>query len=376
VVVGSAALAAEDGDSERGDDTPDAAAAPAWHYQLYVDAGYAASDNRPRNNVWRNKSTTNVLDNPELFLAMGNVGKDATPDSRWGFEFGLQTGIDSENLVTLPPPPALEPLDDADTLRHLYRANVSYLFPAGRGLRLTGGLINSYVGYESFLAIDNPTYTRAYILDTVPYFLIGIEADWDVSDRVDLAFYLVTGYNYLTDPNDALSPGLQVSWKITPQIKFIQNLYYGPDQAETDVEYWRFLSDTIVEWRTGRFLLAGAFDFGSEEQARLAEQPRSVWAGAALWARWQLGERWSVALRPEFYWDPDGQITDAEQTIQAYTGTLKYEYAPGSHRLVGTLEARYDRSTGDEGGFYSGPTNLLVPDQTLVLAGLLWSFGR
>lgn len=353
-----------------------AVAAPAWHYQLYVDAGYAASDDEPQNNVWRSKSTTNVLDTPELFLAMGDVGREATPDSRWGFELGLQTGADSEGLVTAAPPPAEEPLSDADTLRHLYRANVSYLFSAGRGLRLTGGLINSYVGYESYLAIDNPNYTRAYILDTVPYFLIGLEAAWDASEKVDLAFYLSTGYNYLTDPNDVLSPGLQLAWQVSPQVRFVQNIYYGPDQAETDVEFWRFLSDSIVEWRTGRFLLAGAVDFGAEKQARLAGQPRSVWGGAALWARWQLGKRWSVALRPEVYWDRDGQITGAVQTLQAYTGTLKYEYAPRSHRLVGALEVRYDRSTGEEGGFYRGSNNTLVPGQTLLLASLLWSFGR
>jgi len=347
-----------------------------WHYQLYSDGGYAASDNDPQNNDWRNKSTTNVLGKPELFLAMGNVGKNATFDSRWGFEFGLQTGTDSEGLVTSPPPPASEPLSNADTLRHLYRANVSYLFSAGRGLRLTGGLINSYVGYESYLAIDNPNYTRAYILDTVPYFLVGLEAAWDVSEKVDLAFYLVTGYNYLTDPNDALSPGMQLAWQVSPRAKLTQNIYFGPDQAETDVEFWRFLSDTIVEWKTRRFLLAGAVDFGTEKQTHLVGQPRSVWVGGALWARWQLGERWSVALRPEFYWDRDGQITGGKQTIQAYTGTLKYEYAPRHHRLVGILEVRYDRSTGDGGGFYSGPTNALVPGQTLVLAGLLWSFGR
>ena len=45
-------------------------------------------------------------------------------------------------------------------------------------------------------------------------------------------------------------------------------------------------------------------------------------------------------------------------------------------RLVGTLEVRYDRSNGDQGGFYEGPNDVLVPDQSLVLAGLLWSLDR
>ncbi len=84
-----------------------AADASPWHYQLYVDAGYAPSNNQPANGTWRSKSTTYELDEPKLFLAMGNVRKEAIPVSRWGFEFGLQTGVDSEGLVTAPPPAAL-----------------------------------------------------------------------------------------------------------------------------------------------------------------------------------------------------------------------------------------------------------------------------
>jgi len=345
-----------------------------WHYQLYADIGYASSDNNPENHVWRSKSTTSTLDNFELFLGMGSVRKDATEDSRWGLELGLQTGLDSEGLVTAPPPPALEPIPNAESWRHLYRANVSHLFDAGCGLRLTGGLINSYIGYESYLAIENLNYTHGYMSDSVPYLLIGLEADWEVSEQVDLGFYLTTGYNYLTRPNDALSPGFRVAWQISPRTTVTQNLYYGPDQAQTSLEFWRALSDTIVEWKHDRWLVAAAVDFGTEKQAHLAGQPRHTWSSGALWVRWQFAEGWSVALRPEFYSDPDGQISGAQQFIQAYTGTVKYQLSLRHHRIVGVFEARYDRSTGDDGGFYKGPDNSLVPSQSLVLFGLLWSF--
>lgn len=347
-----------------------------WNYQAYVDAGYAASNRDPANDAWPGKTTTTTLDSPELFLAMGNLRKDATPESRWGIEFGLQAGADSEGLVTAPPPPANEPVSNADTLRHLYRANVSYLFGNDRSVGLTGGLINSYIGYESYLAIDNPNYTRAYILDNVPYFLVGLEALWDVTDSVDLGFYLVGGYNYLTDLNDVPSTGFQAKWKISPQTTFTQNLYYGPDQPETSLEYWRFLSDSIVEWKSDRWLLAAAFDYGTEKQAHLPGQPRARWSGGAIWARWAIDERMSLAFRPEFYRDEDGLATGARQTLRAFTTTLKYQLSPRHQRIVGTLELRYDRSRGDEGGFPDGPNDNLVSDQTLVLFGLLWSFER
>ena len=60
---------------------------------------------------------------------------------------------------------------------------MSYLFGERGNLKITGGLINSYIGYESFLAIDNPNYSRAYLSDTVPYFLFGAEALWSISEQ-------------------------------------------------------------------------------------------------------------------------------------------------------------------------------------------------
>ncbi len=346
----------------------------AWQYQLYADVGYAASNRDPGNGSWPGKSTTATLNSLEPFLAMGNVRKQVTPASRWGVEFGLQAGDDARNLVTSSPPPANEPVGDADTLRHFYRANVSYLVGDDRGVRLTAGLINSYIGYESYLAIDNPNYTRGYLLDNVPYFLIGLEALYDASDTVDIGVYLVTGYNYLTDPNDAPSAGVQAKWKISPNTTLTQNLYYGPDQAETGIDYWRFLTDTIIEWKRDRWLLAAALDYGTEKQAYLPGQPRARWSAGAIWARYSIDERMSIALRPEFYRDEDGLITGARQTIKALTATFKYQLSPRNQRLVGTFELRYDRSTGAEGGFPDRPDDRLVPDQSTILLGVLWSF--
>lgn len=347
-----------------------------WNYQAYADAGYAASNRESPDDMWPGKSTTAVLNSPELFLAMGNVRKEASPGSRWGVEIGLQTGADSEGLVTLPPPPANEPVGNADTLRHLYRANASYLFGGDRGVRLTGGLINSYIGYESYLAIDNPNYTRGYILDNVPYFLVGLEAMFDVTDAVDLGFYLVTGFNYLTDPNDAVSTGFQAKWKISPRTTFTQNLYYGPDQAETSFEYWRFLTDTIIEWKKDRWLLAAAFDYGTERQAHLPGQPRATWSAGAIWARYAIDERMSIAFRPEFFRDDHGLITGAPRSLRAFTATFRYQLSPRHQRLAGTIELRHDRSSGDEGGFSDGSTDIQRAEQTLVLFGIQWSFDR
>ena len=82
-------------------------------------------------------------------------------------------------------------------------------------------------------------------------------------------------------------------------------------------------------------------------------------------------------MRPELYNDDDGRVTGGEQRLRALTATAQYELRPTRHhRVVLSLELRADRSTGEGGGFYSGPENELVENQNLALAGVLWSFDR
>jgi len=343
-------------------------------YGVYVDLGYLVDSNQPENGLWRSKATTFEVDDPRLNMALAYVYKDATPQSRWGMQFGLQAGVDTDRLIPDPPP---EPVSNADFYRHLSRANASYLFPVGNGLRFTGGLINSYVAYESYLALQNVNYTRAYITDNVPYFFFGLEGYYPLNENLNVSLYAVNNWDYLLHPNERPSYGLQVAWGLSPETTFTQNLFFGPDQEDTSLEFWRFFSDSILEWKKDPFLLAVSFDIGTEKQAEQVGNPSDYWMAAALWAAWRITEPLTLAFRPEFFYDPDGLITGARQTLQAYTLTLKYEFTPAvSHTLAAALEYRYDHSTGPDGGFYKGADNRLVPDQHLLILALMWHFGK
>ncbi|MHC4932758.1 MAG: outer membrane beta-barrel protein, partial [Planctomycetota bacterium] len=257
------------------------------HYLVYADTGYSHSSNQPGNRLWRSKTTTYKIDRPVLNLAVANLWKEATAESRWGFEFGLQMGADTELGV-----PDVDPVWNAEVLSYFHRASASYLFPLGEGLEVTGGLIPGYPGYESFFSLENPTYTRGYITDYVPYFLFGVRATYPVASTLDLSLFVVTGYDYLVDVNDAPSLGLQATWSVTEQLTFTQNLYWGPDQEDTAVEYWRFFSDSILEYRSGPLVLAFAFDIGTEKQAAIPGNPRNDWLATAFWVRWEINKRW------------------------------------------------------------------------------------
>lgn len=352
-----------------------------WHYGGFLDLSYAVDFNFPENHRWRSKATTPRVNELAPNMALAYVRKNITPSSSWGMEFSVQAGYDTDVLVPEPVPEREKPISAADTLRHFSRANVSYLVPMGKGLTVTAGLFNSYIGYQSLYSKYNFNYTRSYMADYSPYIMFGLQARYPVSDTIVVGLYAINGYTYLSHINDHLSYGTQVAWKMHPNLTFTENLYYGPDQANTALEFWRFFSDSILEWQRNPVTLAVIYDIGTENAAEQVGYPRTFWTGAALFARWNVQGPWSVAVRPEVYWDRNGRLSGSEQLLKAITATLEYQFVKGWSGALLRLEYRYDESTGPDGGFFKGgevaPGVIgLAREQQLVIASVVCSFDR
>jgi hypothetical protein len=194
---------------------------------LYLDVAYLLSDNKPENHEWRTKATTRIVDRVELNNATLWAGKRSTSASRWGFQLGVQAGEDVDNLESS------ETGGSADVLKHLYYTNITFLAPVGdRELLLTGGLIPGHIGYESFHAIVNPTYTRLYGVDYVPYFEWGLSAEYPVDTSFRTTLLIVNGWDYLASPNNLPSYGLKLQWNLDDESWLRGNVFYGPEQED------------------------------------------------------------------------------------------------------------------------------------------------
>lgn len=357
----------------------DQPATSLWYYGAYLDLTYPIDFNFPANHLWRSKVTTQRVNEINVNMAQAYIRKDVQESSRWGLEFGLQTGRDVEGQVPSASVRFGDPVNGANTFSHFSRANVSYLAPLGTGLKIRAGLFNSYIGYESFYAKDNFNYTRSFLPDYTPYFMFGISADYQFNEEVTTAFYVINGYNYLAKPNNLPSYGAQVKWAVSPYVTVVQNLYYGPDQTDTSLQFWRFFSDSSVEWKRDDFTVAFVYDIGTERAISEAGGERTFWTGGAILTQWRFAKQWAVAVRPELYYDPEGTMTGARQFIKGVTTTLEYNlrYAWTTTRFL--LEYRFNNSTGPQGGFFKdgqtpSGTIGLTPSQNLLFFSILWLF--
>lgn len=346
-----------------------------WQYGSFLDAAYLLDFNHPTNDLFRSRGTTYKVDYPILNMAAAYLQKSASDSSRWGMQLTLQAGQDTQIFGFSATAPNLP---GAEGLRHLGPTNLSYLAPLGKGLTIQGGIFSSLIGYDSLYAKDNFSYTRPWGADFTPYLMLGVNASYPFSDKLTVTGYVVNGYWHLADANSVPSWGGQAAYKATPHTTVKETFLIGPHQSNTSIEFWRYLSDSIVEWKTDRVTTAFEYHVGTEEVAPPAN-PRALWMAAQLPVHWVLNKHWSVTERPEVYWDRNGRLTGFVQTVKANTATLEYRRPLRQATGIARLEYRIDDSRGPQGGFFRGAYIApgvvgLTPTQNLLGLAVILTF--
>lgn len=346
-----------------------------WHYGGFLDLGYSLDFNFPENHLFRNRTTTPRVNELDLNMGAVYVKKDVSAQSRWGMEFLVHGGQDAKDFAFAAGEPTL---GSSDQLRHFGRANVSYLAPVGNGLTIQAGLFNSFIGYDSLYAKDNFSYTRPWGGDYTPYLMFGVNAAYPVTPQLLATLFVINGYSHLANPNSVPSYGGQLAYKASERWTLKETVYYGPDQSNTSIEFWRLFSDSIAEWKGERLTVAFEYQIGTEV-IDVPGSPRTFWTAAQLPVHYVLGGPWSATVRPEFYWDRTGRLTGFEQIIAAVTTTVEYRVPYQWTNTIVRLEYRYDESHGPGGGFFKDgqvrPGVMgLTPAQHMLIVGLIWTF--
>jgi putative OmpL-like beta-barrel porin-2 len=358
---------------------PMAASALDWQYGGFLDVAYLNSLNDPANHLFRNRGTTPRVDEWDVNMAAAWLKKTATERSRVGVELTAQGGEDSKIFGFSATAPNM---GGADFLLHLGPANVSYLAPVGNGLTIQGGIFSSLIGYDGLYAKDNFEYTRPWGADYTPYLMLGVNAAYPITDKLTGTVAIVNGYWHLAHANNAPSLVGQLAYKIDDRTSVKETLLVGSHQPSTAFEFWRTLSDTIVERKAGPMTIAAEYQLAAET-VETAGNLRALWMSGQLPIHWVVRGPWSVTLRPEFAWDRDGRWISGQagagQSVNAITTT--FEYRIPYKRALGILriEHRYDHSTGTAGGFFNDgelrPRVVgLTAGQHLLIVGFIATF--
>ena len=315
----------------------------------------------------------------------------ANPDEgkRFGLRLDFQYGQATE---TLQGNPANEPRPDI--YRNIFQAYGTYVAPVGKGLTLDFGKFANSLGMEGNYSKDQINYSRSYWFNFLPFYHMGVRANYKFSDRLAVNYWIVNGTQQ-TEPFNgfkdqffglAIQPSKKITWNV--------NYYLG--QEHPDVLYFAsggapagsptqqgvpfqpitnspggklHIFDTYATWQTTpKLTLAAEADYVIERV--LPSSASSHADGGAGYLQYQFNPKFSVAARAGYLSDRGGLFSGTTQALKETTFTTKYALADGL-----LLFAEWRRDSSNHPFFYTNLLGVLKTEQNTAMLGLVWWLG-
>ena len=313
----------------------------------------------------------------------------AVPGKRFGGRIDLQFGQATE---TLQGSSANE--QRPQVWRNLFQAYGSYLAPVGTGLQVDFGKWSSSLGVEGNYTKDQINYSRSYFFNYLPFYHTGLRANYNVTSKVNVAYWLVNGAQQTEDFNGFKSQAFITTLKPAKTVTWNVNYYFGQEQRDvqptlnpgmptsptqpglpteniTPTPNGReHIFDTYATWNaTPKLTLVGEGDYVISRP--FAYSAPSHVSGGAAYARYALPRSWAVAARAEYLSDRGGLFSGTTQALKETTFTLEHQFEPG---LISRFEYRRDFS--NQHFFLTDRPGVLNNAQGTATVGLVYWWGQ
>ena len=278
--------------------------------------------------------------------------------------------------------------------RPVFQAYGTYIFPVGSGLTVDFGKWASALGAENNYSKDQINYSRSYWFDFLPFYHMGFRASYNLTQKVNVAYWLVNGAQQTEDFNGfksqafifTLKPASTVSWNVNyyfgqeqPDVSAVLNPTFpaGPTQpglpttsvapAPNGREH---IFDSYLTWNvTPKLTLVGEGDYVISRMFSYSAPARV--SGGAAYARYQLTPKFALAGRAEYLSDHGGLFSGTTQALKETTLTTEYKFADG---FLTRLEWRRDFS--NQPFFRTQTPDALKKEQSTLELGMVWWWGQ
>ena len=343
-----------------------------------VDGYYAYNFNQPIGR--ENQLRAYDLSSNSFSINQASVMVEHLPVAESGKRFGgridLQYGQATE---TLQGSAANE--SNPQVWRNLFQAYGSYLAPVGSGLQVDFGKWASSLGVEGNYTKDQINYSRSYLFDFLPFYHTGFRANYNLTSKVNVAYWVVNGAQQTDDFNGFKSQAFIVTLKPAKSVTWNVNYYFGEEQRDISTPLpagsrepatpngREHIFDTYATWTaTPKLTLVGEADFVINRVYANSE-PSRVAAGAA-YARYQLPRSYALAARAEYLDDRSGLFSNTSQALKEVTVTFEHQFEPGF-----LIRTEYRRDFSNQHYFLTATQGALDNAQSTATLGLVYWWG-
>jgi hypothetical protein len=223
---------------------------------------------------------------------------------------------------------------------------ISGRIPVGRGITVKAGKCDTPIGAEVIEATPNALFSHSYsFYYGIPFTHTGLFATWSASEKVDVSYGIVLGWDCWDDPNDSVSQYVGVTVRgADPADSLTLQAIAGPEQADNDSDLRTVLDATWRHGWTDKISTVVDAIYGFEE----ADGEDPSWYGIAAYATRRLGDRASATLRAEWFRDDGGSRIGFDAEILALTLGVDWRPLRCCPNLRVRPEVRWDHAFGDE----------------------------
>ncbi len=264
---------------------------------------------------------------------------------------------------------AFEP-GGTEVFKHVQQAYLTYVAPVGKGLTIDFGKFVTHMGFEVIESKDNWNYSRSYLFSwAIPYYHAGLRISYPVVDGVTVTLLGVNGWNNVQENNDGKTVGAQVAVTLIPKVTFIQNGIWGGEGVGVNGLRRDVYDTVLIVTPTDKLSLGTNFDYGNDDTSGVSGVGKSAWFGVAGYGRYAFTDKTALALRGEWYKDPDGFTTGTVQTLGEFTATGEWKIG---NNLLTRLEYRRDWSNQNTFNSTTGPAS--ANQQDTITLGAVYTF--
>ena len=245
---------------------------------------------------------------------------------------------------------------ETNVMKNIYDANIGVSLDKRNRWWVDAGIFgSSWIGMESTLSFENYNLSHNLISENVPYYYSGINTSFQPNKQWLISAIITNGWQRIqrVEGNSLPSFGSQVAFTSTSGNTYNWSSFIGTDDPDS-TRRLRVVNHLNTSLNINEHFIIGAgFDIGIQQDNQTSDD-WDKWFGTALILRYSIDEQSALAIRYEYYHDPQEVIVTSLNDFEGYkTSGLTLNY---DHRLFDIILLRF------EGRWLSSPDQI-YPDR-------------
>jgi Putative beta-barrel porin-2, OmpL-like. bbp2 len=254
---------------------------------------------------------------------------------------------------------------------HVEQAFFTVVVPIGTGLSIDTGKFNTPVGFEDNELTGNWNYSRSFAFGMAePSLHVGVRASYQWK-RLAASLFCLNGWNAnFVDGNQLRELAGALEWKpnetFSIYVVYVGGLERAPTRLSVPILTWRNVVNVSFTYSpVKRVSFALNVDYGTDRAGGGVS-----FGSAAGYARFEPRPWLVLAVRGEYYADPDGFTTGTRQDLAELTTTIWFQSTIGRVHVAAIPEYRHDQSNARV--FEGAAPPARARQDTLTLALAAW----